>query len=106
MAKWIKDNEEYNGRYVVDNGIKYICPSESKLTELGYTMVVEEPQEYTPTTDELTQPYKDALAAEDYKVIKCMEAYLRGKPLPYDIDTLGEARDELREQINALEAEQ
>lgn len=104
MTKWINsNNEEYNGRYVIADGIKYISPSSEKLAELGYTMVVEEPQVIEPTTDELTRPHKDALAAEDYKVIKCMEAYLRGLPLPYDIDALGAARDAIRDVINELE---
>ena len=102
--KYINEQGEvYNGRYVVADGIKYISPSETKLAELGYHVVVEEPQVYEPTTDELTRPHKDALAAEDYKVIKCMEAYLRGLPLPYDIEALGQARDAIRDVINELE---
>ena len=102
MKKWINDNGEiYNGKYVIVGERKYISPSESKLAELGYHKV--EPQVIEPTIDDLTQPYKDALASEDYKVIKCMEAFLRGKPLPYDIDLLGEARDALRDNINEIE---
>lgn len=101
--KWTKNGEQYNGKYVIVDGIKYISPSETKLQELGYTAMAEEPQVYEPTTDELTRPHKDALAAEDYKVIKCMEAFLRGLPLPYDINVLGEARDAIRDEINALE---
>lgn len=104
MTRYINDKGEYyNGRYVVAEGVKYLSPSETKLAELGYTAVVEQPQVIEPTTDELTRPHKDALAAEDYKVIKCMEAYLRGLPLPYDINALGEARDNIRDVINELE---
>lgn len=101
--KWTKNGETYNGKYVIVDGIKYISPSANKLAELGYTAVAEEPQVIEPTIDEKTQPYKDALADEDYKVIKCMEAFLRGLPQPYDINVLGEARDAIRDEINALE---
>ncbi len=104
MTRYINEHgETYNGKFVVVDGIKYISPSANKLAELGYHVVVDEPQVYEPTTEELTRPYKDALAAEDYKVIKCMEAFLRGLPLPYDINVLGEARDAIRDEINALE---
>jgi hypothetical protein len=66
----------------------------------------EEAATYEPTTEERTRPFKDTLAGEDYKVIKCMEAYLRGLPLPYDIDVLGAARDAVRDQINEIEEEE
>ena len=106
MAKWIKDGEQYNGRYVVADGVKYLSPSREKLAALGYRKVEEEVATYEPTIEERTRPFKDTLAGEDYKVIKCMEAYLRGLPLPYDIDVLGAARDAVRDQINKIEEEE
>lgn len=107
MARYINDKGEvYNGRYVIIEGVKYLRPSEEKLLALGYRKVEEEVATYEPTTEERTRPFKDTLASEDYKVIKCMEAYLRGLPLPYDIDVLGAARDAVRDQINKIEEEE
>ena len=107
MARYINEQgEPYNGRYVIQEGVKYLRPSEAKLLALGYRKVEEEVATYEPTTEERTRPFKDTLASEDYKVIKCMEAYLRGLPLPYDIDVLGAARDAVRDQINEIEEEE
>lgn len=38
----------------------------------------------------------------DYRIIKCYEASLLGKPLPYDIEELSIKRQEVREEINKL----
>lgn len=46
---------------------------------------------------------KRALSDNDYKIIKCMEAYLNNQPLPYDIQALKAERDAKREAINELE---
>lgn len=106
MARYIKDNDYYDGKSIVVGDRRYISPSEAKLLALGYRKVEEEVAAYEPTTEERTRPFKDTLASEDYKVIKCMEAYLRGLPLPYDIDVLGAARDAVRLQINEIEEEE
>lgn len=48
------------------------------------------------------------LKASDYKIIKCAEDKARGvakSSLPYNIDTLHEERQDLRDQINAAEEE-
>lgn len=39
----------------------------------------------------------------DYKITKCYEASLAGKPLPYDIIALREERQGVRDRINELE---
>lgn len=39
----------------------------------------------------------------DWKIVKCMEAKLLGNDLPYDINTLTEERQKLRDKINELE---
>ena len=39
----------------------------------------------------------------DWKIIKCYEASLQGKELPYDIDALMASRQRLRDQINELQ---
>lgn len=48
---------------------------------------------------------KKALADEDYKITKCYEASLLGLSLPYDIQALHQAREQLRSRVNALEAQ-
>ena len=47
--------------------------------------------------------FKASLIATDYKVIKCAEAQLAGKELPYDIVALNVERQAIRDKINALE---
>lgn len=46
---------------------------------------------------------KESLANSDYKVIKCYEASLRGKEMPYDFDILSLERQSIRDRINELE---
>lgn len=46
---------------------------------------------------------KSELSGSDYKVIKCYEAQLSGEPLPYDLVTLHNERDQIRAKINELE---
>lgn len=46
---------------------------------------------------------KDKLSESDYKVIKCYEASLIGKELPYDIASLYSERQSIRDRINDLE---
>lgn len=47
---------------------------------------------------------KRKITETDYKVIKCHEYALVGKPLPYDIEALHTERQALRDKINKLEA--
>lgn len=47
---------------------------------------------------------KKMVAATDYKVIKCYEASLVGKDLPYDMNEVHKERQEIRDEINRLEA--
>lgn len=47
---------------------------------------------------------KEQLSSTDYQIIKCMEASLSGEKLPYDINLLHKTRQELRDNINNLEA--
>ena len=46
---------------------------------------------------------KSQLAETDYKIIKCYEYSLVGMELPYDIQTLHEEREQIREQIREKE---
>lgn len=48
---------------------------------------------------------KKQLSSSDYKIIKCYEASLFGNKMPYDIVTLTQERDQLRDKINELMGE-
>lgn len=65
-------------------------------TQGGYTL---EDLKTKFVIDEL----KKKITATDYKVIKCHEYALVGKPLPYDIEALHAERQALRDRINELE---
>ncbi len=52
---------------------------------------------------EKIENYKQGLSDSDYKVIKCYEASLLGKSLPYDMETLHSERQAIRDEINELE---
>lgn len=91
---------------VVKNGKQYINPSLNILLEDGW-------EEYVPVVTPLTDvdlamqeaegkvsEARGFLSDTDYKIIKCMEAYLCGESLPYDIRELHRERDEQRRIIN------
>ena len=70
--------------------------------------------DYTPTEEEMIimqeaerestiAMLKEKLQAEDYKIIKCFEASIKGEAMPYDINSLIAKRDEYRAEINELE---
>lgn len=47
---------------------------------------------------------KKKLTETDYQVIKCYEASLVGGDMPYDVQTMHKERQEIRNEINRLEA--
>lgn len=53
---------------------------------------------------EAIKDLKEKLASTDYKVIKCNEASLMGEKMPYDIAVVHKERQEIRDEINRLEA--
>ena len=81
--RWNEINEEiakreaYNGEYTIEE--------------------IEEP------ISEQIASIKNQLSSTDYKIIKCSEAQLLGKELPYDIAPLHAERQALRDKINELE---
>lgn len=46
---------------------------------------------------------KEQLKNDDYKIVKCFEAMLASKAMPYQISELILKRDKLRSEINELE---
>lgn len=85
---------------VVKDGKQIINPSEASLMADGWEV-------YEPViipAEDAEEPEDDRalgeLADGDYKVIKCMEAFLCGEPLPYDIAALRAERQALRDKVN------
>ena len=75
---------EYNGKVFVD----YISDIE----------------ECVPKSEEIER-LKSELQESDYKVIKCAEAMAVGAEMPYDVVSLHNERQALRDKINELESE-
>lgn len=85
---------------VVKDGKQIINPNEATLMADGW-------EAYEPViipAEEAEEPEDDRAISEladgDYKVIKCMEAFLCGEPLPYDVAELHSEREKLRKIIN------
>ena len=95
--RYTKGSAVYNGRDIVVGGVRIVNPTEEQLRAAGY--VAEEPAEVEPDQSGMALA---ELAAGDYKVIKCMEAYLTGEAMPYDIAALHTERDRLRAIVNSV----
>ena len=99
-----------SGKKIVVDGRVILNPTKEQLQEAGWTEVVPP----TPTEEELARhqreariwELKDQLAQGDYKIIKCAEAQLTGETMPYNVAELVAERNELRREINELEAQQ
>lgn len=92
------------------NGGKEIIPTIVTPYRAAYDEY-EDIQVYIPyTAQEIAQrrisELKPLLTAEDYKIIKCMEAQLTGATMPYDYEDLIEQREEYRAEINSLEGKE
>lgn len=87
---------------VVKEGRQIINPNEDTLMADGwevYEPVTIPAEDVVPEDDRVMSE----LAEGDYKVIKCMEAFLCGEPMPYDISLLHAERQALRNIINNAE---
>lgn len=83
---------------VVKDGKQIINPSEATLIADGwevYEPVILPAEDVVPEDDRAL----GELADGDYKIIKCMEAFLCGEPLPYDIAALHAERQALRDKV-------
>lgn len=83
---------------VVKDGRQIINPNEDTLLADGWEV-------YEPVIAAVPEVDPEDLAigelgSSDYKIIKCMEAFLCGEPLPYDIVSLHAERQGLRDIIN------
>ena len=91
--------ETINGE---EHKLQVINPSHEMLIEHGWVEYIEPSKEELAKQREILLLQR-SLSTDDYKVIKCMEAYLCGEELPYDINTLHAERNAQRLQINTLE---
>lgn len=76
---------------------------------------INESMELTPEKEELindltsemmeceSRLFYSASDIGDWKIIKCYEAKLQSKPMPYDIDDLMEKRQMMRNRINEIQ---
>ena len=89
-----------------ENG-KVINPTPAMYEAAGYLPYTPP----TPTDEEIAEMERQAtieslkmqLSESDYKVIKMAECMALGLPAPYDVASLHEERQQLRDPINALE---
>jgi hypothetical protein len=112
MRYYIKDGlvKPSNQIIIEIDGMVIINPSKDRILDNGWLEYDEETiyerdsieknllQEEVIT---LKQELKDA----DYKIIKCIEAFLCQEELPYDILELHRLRNEKRDKINQIEGE-
>lgn len=108
MKQYTKDGQIKTRNQIVirKDGMNTYNPTEAMILANGWIEYIV-PQ---PSEDELLQREKEAevqrlkeeLNTSDYKVIKCMEAYLCGEELPYDITEIHEVRNGYRQEINNL----
>ena len=91
---------------IIKDGFQHFNPTEEMLLEDGWVPeenFITETNEKNVDVDNEINELKDMLTSTDYKVIKCMEAFLCGKELPYDIYKLSVERNNQRDRINQLE---
>lgn len=122
MKRYIKDGIIKTRNQIVIKGQRTIKDKDGKEREVK-TQIINPKEdmlladgwvEYVtpePTAEEVEKAEKEAivrstkrsLESTDYKVIKCMEAFLTGQDLPYDIAELHREREEQRRIINENE---
>lgn len=112
MKRYIKDGIIKSRNQIVLHGTRTIKDKDGNEKEVKTQII--NPREEMILADgwvEYTEPQeseqqkeiriaKRELTTTDYKVIKCMEAYLCGEPLPYDIISVHAERQALREIVN------
>lgn len=94
---------------LIKDEMQIFNPTEEMLIEEGWVECVDSIQEISEqeiarneAIDEVSR-LKEEIASTDYKVIKCMEAFLCSEELPYNINELHLERNSLRNKINNLE---
>lgn len=119
MKQYIKDNEIKFRNEIILRGTKTITDKDGNEREVFFRtfnptedmLLADGWVEYVKPAELVEQERKQEairvsrreLNATDYKVIKCIEAFLCGEPMPYDIHSLHREREESRRVINENE---
>lgn len=85
------------------NDIDEIVKIEPNLEEFNEDQAISVNLEQINSFEEEYQSLMQELSDEDYKIIKCMEAFLCKFDMPYDYLSLINERDKKRSRINELE---
>lgn len=105
MNLYIKNNQvkPINQIVLIKDGMQIFNPTENMIIENGW--VKYEAPELTEKEQQLIESEKarQELQNSDYKIIKCMECYLCGEELPYDIEMLHEERNKQRDIVNGYQ---
>ena len=94
--------EDEQGNITGTQDFQVINPPHDMLIEHGWVEYIEPSEEEVAKQREASR-LRRSLSTTDYKIIKCMEAYLCGEELPYDITALHAERNAQRSEINKLE---
>lgn len=103
MKRYTKDGRVKfrNQIVIIKDGRQYINPTEEMILADGWVEQIEtEADILEKERVSNIRAARHALDSGDYKVIKCMEAYLCGEDLPYDIHALHAERELQRKMIN------
>lgn len=102
MEQYIRDGviRTRNNIVIQKNGMQYFNPTEEMLRKEGWERYM---PAFAETISEEIEQAKSELQEGDYKIIKCIEAYLCGEELPYDIQALHSERNAYRALINQSE---
>ena len=118
LTGWTKIDEGRGDRYHLAQAHYFDKPYQTRGGAFRYRLVdgkVEEKPNDEIAQEEATlvaarkkqeqiEGLKLQLSDSDYKIIKCMECSIAGVETPYDITTLHNERQAIRDQINALES--
>lgn len=85
------------------NDIDEIVKIEPNLEEFNEDQAISANLEQINSFEEEYQSLKQELSDSDYKIIKCMEAFLGQFDMPYDYLALIDEREQKRTRINELE---
>lgn len=94
---------------IISNDMQIFNPTEEMVIKDGWVKETSEIIELSEEEHEINEKnseiidLKDNLCSSDYKIIKCMEAFLCNEELPYNINDLHIERNNLRAKINNLE---
>ena len=77
----------------------------TRVVEVDYTPSEPTKEEIIASYQAEIEQHKAQIAESDYKVIKCAEAQMMGIEMPYNVTTLHDERQALRDKINQIEIE-